>query len=82
MSSTACASISSPYSRWSDWSIWIARRMSPSDCVISSARTASDVPTPSSRATCASRPTIASPGSGLKRNLAQRDAIGGMIREM
>jgi hypothetical protein len=82
MSITALGDISSPYSRCRLCSVWIARRMSPSDARISSASVASSHWTPSSAAMCCSRPIIAASGSGLKRNLAQREAMGGMSREM
>ena len=56
--------------------------MSPSDCTISSRSVSGGQLIPSLLQMCVSRPIIASSGSGLKRNLAQRDAIGGMSRVM
>jgi hypothetical protein len=60
----------------------MARRMSPSLDKMSCDSVGPSQVTLSASAMKRSRPTIDSWGSGLNRNLAHRDAMGGISREM
>ena len=53
----------------------------PSETRMSSRKVGSSMATPSAEAMAERRSTIEACGRGLKRNLAQREAIGGMRRE-